>query len=73
MGRSDFLKNTIIGVTLGIVGGIVVGVLLGKQVAVPNMKKWRNRMESKQLDAEIRLDLLEYNHLHEDEHLRVIL
>jgi len=70
---SDLLKNTIIGVSLGIVSGIVAGVLLGKHIAVPNMKKWRKRMESRQIDTEIRLGLLEYNHLHEDGHLRIIL
>jgi len=72
-GRSDYLKNTIIGVTIGIAGGIVAGVLLGKHIAVPNMKKWRKRMEGKQLDMDIRLDLLEYNHLHEDGCLRIVM
>ena len=67
------MKNTIIGVSLGIASGIVAGVLLGKQIAVPNMKKWCKRMESKQLDTDIRLDLMEYNHLHEEGFLRIYL
>ena len=58
------MKKSIIGVTLGIASGIVAGVLL---------TKWLKHLERKQLDMEIRLDLMEYNHLHEDEHLRVIL
>ena len=67
------MKNTIIGVSLGIASGFVAGVLLSKHIAAPNMKNWRKRMENRQIDTEIRLGLLEYNHLHEDGHLRIIL
>ena len=70
---SDYLKNAVIGVSLGIASGIVAGVLLGKHIAAPNMKKWCKHIESRQIDTDIRLDLLEYNHLHEDGHLRIIL
>ena len=69
----DFLKNSIIGVSLGIASGIVAGVLLGKHIAVPNMKKWCKGMESRQTDTEIRLGILEYNHLHEDDYLRIVM
>ena len=31
------------------------------------------QLESKQIDTDIRLDLLEYNHLHEDDFLRITL
>lgn len=67
------MKNTIIGISLGVASGIVAGVLFGKHMDAPNLKKWRNHMESRQIDNEIRLDLLEYNHLHEDGHLRISL
>jgi len=66
------LKNTIIVATIGIASGLVAGFFLGRQIAVPNLQKWCKRMESKQIDTDIRLDLLEYNHLHEDGHLRML-
>jgi len=72
MGRSKFVKNTILEVAIGIVGGLFVGALFGKGLSASNLHKWRNRMENKQIDTDIRLDLLEYNHLHEDGHLRVL-
>jgi len=67
------LKHTIFGVALafGIASGIATGAVLVKRIAVPNMRKWFMRMESKQIDNEIRLDLLEYNHLHEADNLRI--
>lgn len=65
------MKLTIIGVTLGVASGIVTGALLIRRIAVPSIRKWFMRMESKQIDTEIRLDLLEYNHLHETDNLRI--
>ena len=66
------MKNTIITVALGIAGGIAAGAFLAKCVTISDMQKWRRRIESKQIDTDIRLDLLEYNHLHEDGHLRMV-
>jgi hypothetical protein len=67
------LKHTILGVALafGVASGIITGAVLVKRIAVPNIRKWFMRMESKQIDNEIRLDLLEYNHLHETDNLRL--
>ena len=56
---------------IGAVSGIMAGAALVKHLAMPGMRKWRTRIESKQLDTEIRLDILEYNHLHEDGNLRM--
>ena len=43
-------------------------------VAIANkgIKRRLFRVESSQLDAEIRLDLIEYNHLHEDGNLTAV-
>jgi len=57
---------------IGAAGGIFVGVILGKCITDRKTQKWRERMENKQIDNEIRLDLLEYNHLHEDGFLRLV-
>ena len=65
------MKLTIIGVALGVANGIVTGAVLIRHIAVPSIRKWFMRMESKQIDTEIRLDLLEYNHLHETDNLRI--
>ena len=65
------MKFTIIGTALGVASGIITGALLIRHIAVPNIRKWFVRMESKQIDTEIRLDLLEYNHLHETDNLRI--
>ena len=64
------MKSNIIIATLGIASGTIAGVLLGRCFKV-STKRWRRYMENRQLDSEIRLDLLEYNHLHEDDFLRV--
>ena len=65
------MSKTILHITLVTAGGIVFGALLGKWMSAKKTKNWRERMESKQIDTDIRLDLLEYNHLHEDGDLRV--
>ena len=65
------MKYTIICTALGLAAGTVTGTWLGKRIAASGLRKWRERMESKQIDTEIRLDLLEYNHLHQDGDLRV--
>ena len=65
------MNNTIVGAALGTVGGFALGVLLGKRMTALKMQKWQERMEGKQIDTDIRLDLLEYNHLHEDGNLRI--
>jgi len=66
------LNKTNLNVALVTAGCIVFGLLLGKRMtAAYKMKNWQKRMESKQIDTDIRLDLLEYNHLHEDGHLRI--
>ena len=66
------MKFTIMGVTLGAVSSFVAGALLAKRFVMPNMKKWCARIESRQIDAEVRLDLMEYNHLHEDGYLMML-
>jgi len=65
------LKNTILSAAFGVASGIAAGALLVKYMAIPNMRKWFARMENRQVDTEIRLDLLEYNHLHEEDNLRI--
>ena len=65
------MNKSILGVALVTVGGIVFGALLGKCMTARKMKNWQERIESKQIDTDIRLDLLEYNHLHEDGDLRI--
>ena len=66
------MNKTIIGTAIGTVGGIVFGALLGKYITAYKIKNWQKRMENKQLDTDIRLDLLEYNHLHEDGNLKIV-
>lgn len=61
------------GIALGTVCGIMAGSLLTKLLFVPKLEKWRKRIERKQLDTDIRLDIIEYNHLHEDGYLRILL
>jgi len=61
-----------IAAVFGVAGGIFTGVIFGKYIAGRKTQRWRERMESKQIDTEIRLDLLEYNHLHEDGFLRAV-
>ena len=65
------MNKTILSITLVTAGGIIIGALFGKCMAVRKMKNWQERMESKQVDTDIRLDLLEYNHLHEDGDLKI--
>jgi membrane protein YqaA with SNARE-associated domain len=71
-GRSNSLNNTMIMAALGTVAGVLTGVILGKHLTGRKMRRWCERMERKQIDTEIRLDLLEYNHLHEDGNLRMV-
>lgn len=66
------MKTTIIGVVIGVTSGIVAGSLLARRMILPNIKKWCARIESRQIDTEIRLDLMEYNHLHEDDYLKML-
>ena len=65
------MNRTILNTSLVAAGDIVFGALLGRCMAARKMKNWQKRMESKQVDTDIRLDLLEYNHLHEDGDLRI--
>ena len=63
------MKIATLGIALGIASGLLAGALLVRRMMIPNMRKWCARVENEQLDTEIRLDILEYNHLHEDDNL----
>ena len=65
------MRNTIFTAAIGMMCGALFGTILGKNIDRRKVHKWCERMESKQIDMEIRLDLLEYNHLHEDNHLNI--
>ena len=65
------MKNIALGVVIGAVSGVITNVVLNR-LAHPNLRKWCARIESKQIDNEIRLDILEYNHLHEDGYLSML-
>ena len=60
------MRNVILGSAIGVVCGIMASALLAKFLAMPKMRKWCAKIENAQIDTEIRLDILEYNHLHED-------
>ena len=64
------LKYSMLGIAIGIASGIVTSVLFVKCMNIPNLRKWCARIESEQIDTEIRVGLLEYNHLHEDDNLQ---
>jgi hypothetical protein len=66
------LKKTALGVALGIAGGIAATALAINRLTLPNLRKRCAKIESKQIDSEIRLDILEYNHLHEDGHIHLL-
>ena len=66
------MLKTAIGIVFGVTSGFVVGSWLVNHLSLSGLRKWCARIESKQIDNEIRLDILEYNHLHEDGHLRVL-
>ena len=66
------MKITIFSVALGTASGFVVGALVVKRIIMPKMKKWCAGIESRQIDNEVRLDLMEYNHLHEDDYLKIL-
>ena len=66
------MNKTALGVALGIAGGAAATAWAINRFALPNLRKWCARIESKQIDNEIRLDILEYNHLHEDGHLHML-
>ena len=65
------MRKSIIGFFVGIVGGIVIGTLSVKCLFMPITKRWCARIDNKLIDAEIRLSLLEYNHIHEDDNLTI--
>jgi ribosomal protein S13 len=62
------LKVAVINAILG-VGSIAAYAFMAKHFI--GIQKRLTQMENKQVDTEIRIDLLEYNHLHEDDNLRV--
>ena len=66
------MKNTFIMTTLGMAGGVAAGILLARHMPGAASQKWRNRIESKLIDTDIRLDILEYDHLHEDDYLKIM-
>lgn len=66
------MNKTTLGFVLGMAGGIAAGALLAARFTMPSLRKWCAGIENKQIDNEIRLDILEYNHLHEDGHLRML-
>jgi len=55
-----------------IAGTAFMAVLSIVAIANKGIKRRLFRVESSQLDAEIRLDLIEYNHLHEDGNLTAV-
>jgi len=57
-------------IAIGIMSSLATIIFLNSYLTI-KMRKWRKRMENKQLDNEIRLDLIEYNHLHEEGNLVV--
>ena len=65
------MKKTALSAAVGIIGSIAA-VLAINRLTLPNLQKRCARIESKQIDNEIRLDILEYNHLHEDGYLHML-
>ena len=65
------MKNTFVPTVLGTSGCFIAIALLTKHIIENDLQKWRRRTNSKLLDTDIRLALLEYNHLHEDGDLKV--
>jgi hypothetical protein len=66
------LTKTVLSVALGIAGGVAAAALVIDRLTLPKLRKRCARIESKQIDNEIRLDILEYNHLHEDSYLHML-
>ena len=60
------MRTAILGSVIGIICGFIATALLAKFLAMQKMRKWCAKIENAQIDTEIRLDILEYNHLHED-------
>lgn len=59
-------------IAFGVCLGIAASAWFVNRFAFPSLRKWCARIENKQIDNEIRLDILEYNHLHEDNNLYIL-
>ena len=66
------MKKITLGMVFGLASGVAASAFFINRFALPSLRKWCARIENKQIDNEIRLDILEYNHLHEDGHLRML-